>query len=669
MWSRADSRQANRIYVEQIGIGSGMKARIIFGLSAALVLLAAGCQKEQFGKNDNTQNLQGKTYTAIMEQPVDRTKSVVTDEGVFSWENGDPISVLAKSEVTSLYELNFISLDVSATGEKGSFSLSSEYSNPTYATYPNIIVAGSNDGTLTGVGLSKNYENYTGSTNAAMYAKFSEAGTETDTEELVFKHLAGVLKLSFKNVPVGTTKMVFTAPNNKITDFFDIDKSGSDWEIKTAAAAEDNSDNSIIYNFTATTAENNTKTFYVPLPTGTYTGFTVQLFEGETEVYRKSTTQASYKLERRDLAILPELDCAAAPAAIDLSANGTANSYIVSESGTYSFKAVQGNSSTPVGEVAAVDVLWESDGTATAPEVGDLIHTPAYNSGTNTITFKTAATYKEGNALIAAKDASDKVLWSWHIWLTDTPEDQKYNDQTPDDSDNSYMMDRNLGAISADPTGGVTPTIGLLYQWGRKDPFLAWDGENGTAMAKSTGTWKMDVVRSTAGANNATISAYATEYPTHFIKGGSSGGDWLSSTDNSRWGATKTINDPCPPGYKVPNDGANTGGVWYDTYSGWDGEPGMCVYTTLATNLYDSNSKSVNFKGLFTGESENCFYPVAGYLNGTEGKLEYVGENCHCWSTSTYDKASHYFYFFSEIYFYLYFGYRSNGHSVRCLRE
>ena len=46
------------------------------------------------------------------------------------------------------------------------------------------------------------------------------------------------------------------------------------------------------------------------------------------------------------------------------------------------------------------------------------------------------------------------------------------------------MMDRNLGATSATP--GNVGSLGLLYQWGRKDPFLGsssdfsytWDSTN-----------------------------------------------------------------------------------------------------------------------------------------------------------------------------------------------
>ena len=82
-------------------------------------------------------------------------------------------------------------------------------------------------------------------------------------------------------------------------------------------------------------------------------------------------------------------------------------------------------------------------------EFCDLISGCCYEDGY--IAFKTADTFKEGNAVIAAKDADGKILWSWHIWLTDQPEEHVYNNNA------GTMMDRNLGATSATP--GDVPAV------------------------------------------------------------------------------------------------------------------------------------------------------------------------------------------------------------------
>ena len=173
--------------------------------------------------------------------------------------------------------------------------------------------------------------------------------------------------------------------------------------------------------------------------------------------------------------------------AVSLSSNGTANCYVVSSSGTYSFPTVKGNSSQSVGAVASAAVLWESFGTSQTPLVGDLISKVSYSNGI--ITFQTNNTFKEGNAVIAAKVVSGKILWSWHIWLTDQPQGQVYYNNA------GTMMDRNIGATSATP--GDVGALGLLYQWGRKDPFLGSSSISSNTLAKSTITWP-SAVKSTS---------------------------------------------------------------------------------------------------------------------------------------------------------------------------
>ena len=229
----------------------------------------------------------------------------------------------------------------------------------------------------------------------------------------------------------------------------------------------------------------------------------------------------------------------------DLSVDGSANSYIVSEAGYYSFRAVKGNSTESVGEVASVEVLWETFGTDTAPKVGDLVNNVAYADGN----IEFIATEKKGNALIVAKDAEGKILWSWHIWMTDKPEDHVYYNNA------GTMMDRNLGATSAEP--GKVETLGLLYQWGRKDPFLGASSISSSTRARSTTNWSTSDFKD----NSHRTIAYAQENPTAFILFSQSNFDWYytgsSEVDNTRWQSEKTIYDPCPPGYRVTDGGEN----------------------------------------------------------------------------------------------------------------
>ena len=97
----------------------------------------------------------------------------------------------------------------------------------------------------------------------------------------------------------------------------------------------------------------------------------------------------------------------------DLSADGTANCYLISHAGDYKFKAVLGNTDGTVGNVKSVEVLWESFGTNVMPNVGDLIASVSYKDGY--VRFSTPETFANGNAVIAVRNSKGTILWSWHI--------------------------------------------------------------------------------------------------------------------------------------------------------------------------------------------------------------------------------------------------------------
>ena len=326
-----------------------------------------------------------------------------------------------------------------------------------------------------------------------------------------------------------------------------------------------------------------------------------------------------------------------------------ANCYIVSSPGAYSFKTVKGNSTASVGSVSKAEVLWESFGTSTAPSKGDIIKSVSYSGGN--ISFSTPATLKNGNAVIAAKDASGNILWSWHIWVC--------KDYDPAVTGQAYynnagvMMDRNLGATSATP--GDVGALGLLYQWGRKDPFLGSSSISSSTKAKSTLSWP-SAVSSTS--SNGTV-AYAVAHPTIFIYAESSTiYDWVySSRDNKLWQSSKkTIYDPCPPGWKVPGGGSS--GAWSKAANN-----GSFSYTWNSTN------RGMNFSGKF-GSAGTIWYPAAGCLDYDDGSLKYVGYSGYSWSCTPSDDDAYSLSlnYNGNVYLSNYY-YRASGRSVRCLQE
>ena len=295
---------------------------------------------------------------------------------------------------------------------------------------------------------------------------------------------------------------------------------------------------------------------------------------------------------------------------MDLSSSGSANCYVVSGTGLYRFVTVKGNSSESVGVVTSSEILWEASETSSLLSSGDLINSVSYKDGY--ITFQTNDTYKEGNAVIAAKDAAGTILWSWHIWFTDQPQGQVYY------NDAGTVMDRNLGATSA-MTWDVGAQ-GLLYQWGRKDPFLC-SGIN------STNIWPSVVL---SDSSKGTID-YATANPTIFITQNDKNSDWYytgdNSIDNTRWTTsdmTKSIYDPCPSGWRVPDGGGN--GVWAKAL-------GSSLSFTDGSLSYESVGGGINFYDRF-GSDYPIWYPASGYRDGNDSGLSNVNRGGYYWTAS-----------------------------------
>ena len=288
----------------------------------------------------------------------------------------------------------------------------------------------------------------------------------------------------------------------------------------------------------------------------------------------------------------------------DLSTAGTANCYLIQGAGDYKFKSVIGNTDATVGNVKSVEVLWESFGTDEMPNVGDLIASVSYKNGY--VCFSTPENFRDGNAVIAAKNSKGTILWSWHIWCAEEGwhEQVYFNDA-------GTMMDRNLGALSATP--GDVGTIGLLYQWGRKDPFMGLSSfSSADNKALSTGVW--------SNASNGSAEL-AESHPMTFYSN-------LSLSKDS-WCSEKTPSDPCPVGWRVPEGGQE--GVW--------------AKATMQIIDFDTRPLLVdngfNFSGVM-GADQMIYYPFSS--NDERG---------YYWSCS-YDPngASHaYYLFFREVCF------------------
>ena len=288
--------------------------------------------------------------------------------------------------------------------------------------------------------------------------------------------------------------------------------------------------------------------------------------------------------------------------AVNLSRNGTANCYIVPVAySDYVFNAsVKGNSTESVGSVASVEVLWETRNTKDNNvydllEVGDVIESVELE-GTNG-KFRLPFDPKPGNALIAVKDANGTILWSWHIWVVDY--DPVATQQTY--KSGAVMMDRNLGALTANPS--EIGSTGMMYQWGRKDPFVGaeyfYDGWGTPSVVPA------DAI--TVVYNNSADIDLAIANPTVVYD------DATWGYNASLWKHEKTVFDPCPAGWRVPDKG------FMDNMS-----------TAENSNSY------ITFPTPYSTPA--AYYPCAGFYDGSG--LNSSGSAPYLW-TSSYERGYH----------------------------
>lgn len=198
----------------------------------------------------------------------------------------------------------------------------------------------------------------------------------------------------------------------------------------------------------------------------------------------------------------------------------------------------------------------------------------------------------EGNAVIAVYDKDENIMWSWHIWVENDIQDITYNSltyqnyETVSGGSDHYenrnpsattltdvrMMNMNLGATRASWSGAgdVLETYGLYYQWGRKDPLPGPSAYNYSRTDLSTATYYyMDEgERSRIYEHLTSVPEVETSVrrPLDVIGTSLAGGtypyDWLYESVDGLWGydptdtkvKKKTIYDPCPYGYRVPDE-------------------------------------------------------------------------------------------------------------------
>ena len=327
-----------------------------------------------------------------------------------------------------------------------------------------------------------------------------------------------------------------------------------------------------------------------------------------------------------------------------------------------------------------------------------------------------------GNAVVALYDNANsggKILWSWHIWVTDyLPDGSKnYNlginskASVPGGQVHTYgegykkasdkigggplrvIMDRNLGATGTvydHPAAGREaryPTYGLFYQWGRPTPFpKAGDNDRIPDDTAPDGTTPSNsVVKDNVGTNvedfpklvaGPVTMAEALKNPQNFYYNFMKSdanlepvySDWQTPQNNACWGdgAAKSVYDPCPTGWRIAPVGTwdDFGKTWGNTFS---------KYHEGQSDTWRSADQT-KAGGLYAVGGVKAFYSVpgcrgSGHITG-KGTLWYVGAGGYNWSSSVSVNGAAYCLDFNSTWISpANVKDRAHGYPVRCIQE
>ncbi|MBR3303709.1 MAG: Ig-like domain-containing protein [Bacteroidales bacterium] len=217
--------------------------------------------------------------------------------------------------------------------------------------------------------------------------------------------------------------------------------------------------------------------------------------------------------------------------------------------------------------------------------------------------------FTQGNAVVAIYDKDNEVAWSYHIWVTDVNL-KSVSVKGRDDGKVYKMMPVNLGwcaPSSANSKNGGKYGNSLYYQFGRKDPFVA---DNGEYVGKAKTFYGPDGKENTGfstedlGKNDVVASI---KNPGVYNKNQ----ERVAYTNLWQYASRKSVYDPSPVGYKVAPRAAFSGFL----------KSGLLTYDKAEINRKGDFEGGYNFYTTGWQTGELIFLPITEWRYFDTGEL------------------------------------------------
>jgi len=629
--------------------------KMMTNMKTLVALLMAGAAVTSCSSDnemDSPKAPAGKTYTMTVQATKgdDATTRALADGGTTltsTWSKDDVVEVWSEDGTTTKYgELTATAAGASTTltgalttAPTDQETLTLKYLSPSYSQQ---------DGTLTGTdnSIDKKCDYATATVTATV------SGDKVTTGVAAFQHQQAVVKFTLVDKANTSTKLSPTA--------LTINDGTSDIVTLTSIPAE-------------TYTTNGAGVLYVALPAVSSKPITLTATVGSdtytlTTSSSKTFTNGSFYRVTAKMAVavsdLSMLDCAGLARA----SRWTANCYMVHTAGNYKLPLVYGNAikngatnaaaytgientnttlTFPRHDGSAITGPWIKDNGITVA-TAELLWQDAEGLITNvgidgdylTLTVGKDADTQEGNAVVAAKDDSGNIVWSWHIWVTKQTFAAADLTTVATGSHDYKVTPVNLGWVGDDIYTGTN----TFYQWGRKDPFkgtgdVTFDGITAATIA--------DNIKNPATFYNVSSKPSNTAYYNMWDAK-------QTGTDNITTATVKTVYDPSPAGFCVP-----TGNLYYYMTNG----------SGVSFGWVGTNKKGRNL----TSVTPNVFFPASGcrQFNTGDLRLELVGEYGCYWAASADGSNANFagYLYFNSGWMKVNYSHRSFGFSVRAVAE
>lgn len=248
---------------------------------ACILIGLAGCSEDKLPDEPEPGCNGQYQFVASIENMEVETKTIVNEDGSIQWNTDESVGLYGENTSNARFKVDNASVPSASATFSG--SLTEPDAAPLWAYYPYQADA-TTDASKQSLSLTLPDEyDYTGDTYLPML------GHPAGNQQMLFKHLTGILRLTLRNVPADAYAFVLRSAGENATPLAgratvaDVSKDGATLSVTEEAGHE------ITYRIGDLVPGEDTRTFFIPLPVGDYAELEIEaLRQDDTVLFTRS---------------------------------------------------------------------------------------------------------------------------------------------------------------------------------------------------------------------------------------------------------------------------------------------------------------------------------------------------------------------------------------------